>query len=118
MESEMNNDISRDYVACNKVQLPSGKIEIKKTTETLAPDSKDYDKDSLDCLGNFGYAQVNMDRNSSVQSSVDYALSNPIEVEAYNSFYETMLDEGYTPKQALSAADIYIDTLKQEKTYH
>ena len=123
----MNNDIPRDITKyTSKVQMPIGRMDFIKTTETIPvrmeqnPNDRSATTDSLGCLSAMGCAQVNMGRNvsPSVRKSVEEFIHDPFSAEAKMEFCDAMMrDKGYDVWQAINITDNFFNGLKDKKTY-
>ena len=114
----MNNDISRDITSYSKVQVPTGRIELTKTTETVPMEEIEVDFNAMDCLGIIGYAQVNMRRNDSVRKSVEQFTNDPFKAEAKMEFCDSLIkDRGYDVWQAIKISDAFFGSLEKQDTY-
>ena len=122
MESRMNNDISAKLNCVNtrKQKIAPKSVKISKTP--LANDSMpncDF-KDSMAFLGNMGYAQVNLDKNTlnkNVANSVEEIEKNFDYVSFYNEFCDSLIAKGYSLEDAVKYTDLVFDTLSDEKIY-
>ena len=91
----MNNDISRDLTSYDKVKIPTGRIEMAKTSETMPLFETKADAKAMECLGAMGCAQVNMQKGS-VKKSVEEFMSDPFLAQTKMDFCDSLVeDEGY-----------------------
>ena len=113
----MSNDISRDLTSYDKVKIPTGRIELKKTTESMPMCELQTDSNAMECLGAMGCAQVNMQKGS-VKKSVEEFMDDPFLAQTKMNFCDSLVeDEGYDIFQAIEITDNFFKSLKDEDTY-
>ncbi len=113
----MSNDISRDLTNYDKVKIPTSRIELSKTTESIpVSDELKTDSEAMQCLGAMGCAQVNMQKNS-IRKSTEEFMNDPFLVETKMNFCDSLVNDGYDVFKAMEITDNFFNCLKDENTY-
>ena len=117
----MNNDIVRFNMSANSAKNSTNnqKDKLQMAASEVCSVDKTV-KDSMECLGNMGCAQVNMNNlgtSRSVRQAMEKFIQNPEYVQAHVDFCDGLVAKGYSLEDAIQKSDIVFCALKDENIY-